>query len=271
MNTLLESLLQFAITLREGVEISLILAIVFAFLARTDRRSQFSAVWIGVGVASGICVAAAVTVFSLFGKLSGVAAATVEGIVMLVATGVITWMIFWMRSHARAIKGELHGGLALASSSFAVALFAATAVLREGFETVMILLSSGAASSAPLVTMGASALGFAGAGVIGVSIYRRGSRLDLQKFFRVTGVALIAFATYSFIYGLHELSEYYGIALLIVGAAGGAAYFVGMTRWFLRAPAPRAQAAPTPAAPTAGDLTATNTASAASAKSPVSV
>ena len=242
MNALPESLLQFAITLREGVEIALILAIVFAFLTRTGRQSQFRAVWAGVGFASGICIAAGVVVFSLFGKLSGTQAAISEGVVMVLATGVITWMIFWMCTNARAIKGELHGGLASATSGLAVALFAAMAVLREGFETVMILLSAGAASSSPIVTFGSSFLGFAAATWIGVAIYRRGSRLDLQKFFRYTGVALIAFAAYSLAYGLHEFAEVApaGGTLIAFGAYTASAAYVGlMLRWFLRTPTPR--------------------------------
>lgn len=260
MTKLAESLLQIAITLREGVEIALILAIMFAFLTKTGRQAQFRAVWMGVGIASALCIAAAVGVFSLVGELSGTASAVVEGTVMVLATGVITWMIFWMRSHARVIKGELHGGLAAATTSLAVGAFAAMAVVREGFETVMILISAGAASASPVLTIVSSFIGFGLAAAIGVAIYKRGMRLDLQRFFRYTGIALIAFATYSLAYGLHEFAEIApanGETLEIIGFVLPAIYAGVMLRWFLKATKPVAPRAATPVATTAAAAVAT--------------
>lgn len=201
----------FLITFREGIEISLILAIIFGYLAQTGRRHHIAAVWRGVAVSTAACVAAAVFVFSMFGELHGNAEVLSEAIVMFAAAGVLTWMIVWMRANARSMKGELTSALATATTALSVSIFAAMAVAREGFETVMFMLSAGVQAHGMGGVLVSASAGFGLAAVIGWMIYARGLRLNLQRFFTITGVALILFAASSFAYGVHELREYVGI------------------------------------------------------------
>lgn len=265
INSLATFALQALVTFREGFEIALIIAMLAAILTQTGRRDQFRAVWGGVLASALLCTVSAIVAFRLVGELHGSAQMLVEAIVMIGAAGVMTWMIVWMRRHARSIKGELTGGLALATTSSAVFVFAAVAVLREGFETVMILLAAGGQSSAPLQVTLAAVVGFGAAAVLGRAVYRRGMRMDYGRFFRVTGVALIAFATYSLAYGMHELVELASPAEaveLTLGVAVPAAYLLVMLRWLLvderRAPIARqtvaaaATAAPRPQRAVAG-------------------
>jgi high-affinity Fe2+/Pb2+ permease len=140
------------------------------------------------------------------------------------------------------IKGELTGGLAVATTSAAVLVFAAMAVAREGFETVMILLAANAQSSSPIEVAAAATLGFGAATALALVVHRAGRRLDLAKFFKYTGLALIAFAVYSLAMGVHEFIELAAPSEAIeIGAGLGIpiVYAFVMLRWFLR-PAPEA-------------------------------
>lgn len=201
----------FLITFREGIEIALILAIIFGYLTQTGRRHHIVAVWRGIIAAAAICITAGIAVFSLFGGLEGRSEQLSEAIIMFAACSVLTWMVFWMRANARSMKGELTSALASATTALSVSLFAAIAVAREGFETVMFMLSAGVQAHSPLTVVASAAAGFGLASIVGWAIYARGVRLNLQRFFTVTGVALILFAASSLAYGAHEMREYLGI------------------------------------------------------------
>jgi high-affinity iron transporter len=116
--------------------------------------------------------------------------------ICLAAAGLLTWMIFWMRKHARSLKGELEGkaGEALiAGSAFTLALVAFSAVLREGLETALFLLSVGTGADAGELVLG-TVLGLAVATVLGVLIYQGSHKMDMRAFFKVTGALIILFA-----------------------------------------------------------------------------
>jgi len=269
----------FIITFREGVEIALIVAILFGYLAQTGRRHHMAAAWRGIALSAAACIAFGVFVFQLTGALDERAEQLSEAIIMFTAAIVLTWMIVWMRANARSMKGDLTAGLAAASTATAVTVFAAVAVAREGFETVMFLLSAEGQSDGVAGVLAGALLGFAAAAVVGVAIYTRGLRIDLQRFFRWTGVALILFAASSFAYGVHELREFMGVEGFlatelwrvdapvlakdhVVGGVLGMfgwmphpelvrvvaflAYAVPMLAWFLRTPAPAAARAEEP-------------------------
>jgi high-affinity iron transporter len=197
------------ITLREGLEISLVVAIVLAYLRQSDRRALFRPVWAGTGAAVAVCLGAGIAFYNLVGDLAGRTEAIVEGGLAISATAVLTWMIFWMRSHARGISGQLHARVDAAAeqSHTAIAIVAFVAVAREGFETVLFLLgakvNAGASSGWPVVTGGL--IGLAVAAFLGYLIYQGGHRVDLRRFFQVTGGLLILFAAGLFAKGLHEL------------------------------------------------------------------
>lgn len=200
------------ITLREGFEISLILAILATYLVRTGRRSALRQVWLGTGIALAGCLAAGIVVNAAVGGLNGKSEQAVEGAIALAACGVLTWMIFWMRRNARSMGGELRARLDQASTPGAVVVIALVAVVREGLETVLFLLSArsegGSASGASVVIGGL--IGLAIAGVLGWVTYLGGARINMRYFFNITGVLLVLFAAGLFGKAFHEFRELLG-------------------------------------------------------------
>lgn len=197
----------FLITLREGLEIALVLAILLGYLVKTHRRDRIGSVWVGAGAAAVVCVVAGVAVHTVTKGLHGKAEPAVEGSLSLVAAVVLTWMILWMHKNARSMGSHLRAKIDGARSAGAIAVIAFIAVAREGFETVLFLLGadSGAASSTQVVIGGLG--GLAVAGVIGILVDRFGRRIDLRTFFRYTGVLLIVFAAGLVGKAVHEFGE----------------------------------------------------------------
>ncbi len=199
------------ITLREGLEMALIVAILVAYLAKIDRTDRVPAVWAGVGIAVGLCVLAAVLFDRFVGSFSDSAAEPwVEGILSLVAGVVLTWMIFWMRGHARGIAGDLHARLdaVVERGPAAVAAVAFVAVAREGFETVLFLIGAQEAGQrSGWNTVVGGLIGLAIAVVLAIAIYGYGHKIDLRRFFTITGGLLIVFAAGMVSKAVFELVE----------------------------------------------------------------
>ena len=197
------------VMLREGFEVSLIIGIVLAFLNRTGRRDRFWVVWLGAGAALVISLAVAGLLVLVGSELEGRREAVFEGLTMLAAAGLLTWMIFWMRRQARTLKKEieLHVEEALATgSTFGLALVAFVGVLREGVEAAILLFGTFEGSKAVSAAIGA-AIGLVIAIGLGYAFYRGSGRLNLRKFFTITRALLLAFAAWLLVGGLHELME----------------------------------------------------------------
>jgi high-affinity iron transporter len=197
------------VMLREGFEASLIVGIVLAFLNKTDRRDGFFAVWLGAFAAIAISIAVAIGLFAVGAELEGTAEYVWEGTAMLLAAGLLTWMIFWMRRQARSIKKELESQVqtALASgSSVALATVAFVGVLREGVETSLFFFSS-VESSKGATTIVGSIVGLAAAVTLGYLFYKGSSRLDLRRFFTITSGILLLFAGWLLARGIEEYAE----------------------------------------------------------------
>ena len=194
----------FLITLREGLEASLILAILLTYLKKTDRWADARFVWAGTAAAIGICLVAGVAIFIALDGLNGKVEYAVEGFIALLATGVLTHMIFWMRSHARTLGKELRDKVD-ASVGSALAIIAFVAVLREGLETVLFLLSAETATASGSDVVLGGLIGLALSVVIGFGVYRSGNRLNLRTFFNVTAVLLLLFAAGLAGKAVHEL------------------------------------------------------------------
>lgn len=181
------------IGLREGVEASLIVGIIAAFLNHAGRRDALRQVWIGVGAAVLLCLAVGIGLFVLSRELPQKAQEGLETVVGLFALAMVTFMIFWMTRHARSMKRELEGAAqeALASGSArALVVMAFLAVLREGFETAVFLIAViQNSSSAGSATAGA-VIGILVAVGLGWGIYRGGVHLNLARFFKITGLVL---------------------------------------------------------------------------------
>jgi high-affinity iron transporter len=194
----------FLITLREGLEASLILAILITYLKKTDRWADARFVWAGTVAAIGICLVAGIAIFIALDGLKGKVEYAVEGFIALSATAVLTHMIFWMRSHARTLGKELRDKVD-ASVGSALAIIAFVAVLREGLETVLFLLSAETATASGGDVVIGGLLGLALSVVIGFGVYRSGNRLNLRTFFNVTAVLLLLFAAGLAGKSVHEL------------------------------------------------------------------
>lgn len=211
------------VVLREGFEASLVVGIVLAFLDRTGRRDGFAAVWIGVGAALALSLLVGVALFAAGAELEGRSEAIFEGVVMITAAGLLTWMIFWMRNRARTLRKEIEGRTQAAldaGSAVGLALVVFIGVAREGVETALFLFSSVEGSS-PIVSLVAAFIGGAAAVGLGYAFYRGSHRLNLRTFFSVTSVLLLLFAGFLLASGLHELADAGVIPeseLLLVGA-----------------------------------------------------
>jgi high-affinity iron transporter len=184
----------FVITLREGVEASLIVGIIAAFLVKEGRRDALRQMWLGVGIAIVLCTAVAVLLRVVGEELPQKEQEGLETIVGLIAVAAVTYMIVWMRRHARGIKAELEGEAASAlatGSTMALVGMAFLAVLREGFETTVFLLAAFQDSTDTTAAGAGAILGLAAAIAIGLGLYRGGVRINLTRFFRVTGLVLV--------------------------------------------------------------------------------
>ena len=200
----------FLITLREGMEAALIIGIMLAYLARTDNRQGFKHVWLGTILAIAASLVAGVIVFFSVGKLEGQAEEVFEGLAMLTAVVILTWMIFWMRKQSINIKSHLHSQIqsALGSgSSLGLVGLAFIVVIREGIETVLFLFAATRVAESPLLFALGGALGLALAIAIGYSLYKGTSRFNVRTFFNVTSLLLIVFAAGLLAHGIHEFHE----------------------------------------------------------------
>lgn len=187
----------FVITLREGVEAALIIGIIAAFLRQEGRADGLRQMWLGVGVAVLLCILVAVGLRVAGDELPARQAEGLAAAVALVAVGFVTYMIVWMGRHARELRGRLQrevaGALARGSLAALVAM-AFFAVLREGFETTVFLLAIFEDASDPAAAGAGGILGLLAAVLLGWGLYRGGVRIDLARFFKLTGVVLVLVA-----------------------------------------------------------------------------
>jgi high-affinity iron transporter len=184
----------FVITLREGVEAALIVGIIAAFLVKEGRRDALRQMWIGVGIAVALCIGAAVVLEVIGRELPQREQEGLETVVGLIAVMAVTYMIVWMRRNARGIKATLEGEAASAlatGSTMALVAMAFLAVLREGLETAVFLLAAFQNSTDTTAAGSGAVLGLLAAIAIGLGLYRGGVRINLTRFFRVTGVVLV--------------------------------------------------------------------------------
>lgn len=198
------------IGLREGLEAALVVVILIAFLVKTDRRWALRWVWSGVGVAVGLSVVLGALLTYGTRRLSFEAQELVGGSASIIAVAFVTGMVFWMRSAARTISGELKGRLdrALDVGPWAVALVGFLGVGREGLETAIFFYATAQAAGAGTVQpLLGWVVGLGAAIGLGVAIYQGAVRIDLARFFRWTGVLLVLVAGGILSYGLHDLQE----------------------------------------------------------------
>jgi high-affinity iron transporter len=186
------------IMLREGFEAALVVAIVYAYIRRIDRPELAVPMWQGVAAAAALSVGVGIVVHLTVESLEGNARLLAFAAVSMLAVVVLTWMIFWMRSQAHRIRGELQGNVdqAIAAGGdvrLAVMTVAFLAVAREGLEAALFLIAAATTEDGWAVLVG-GLIGLAGASVLGFLVVLGGRRLPMRQFFTVTGLVLIVFA-----------------------------------------------------------------------------
>lgn len=211
------------IGLREGVEAALIVAIVLAYLVRTGNGRQAPKIWFGTVGAIVVSIVVGGALFVTVGALEAPYEQLFEGITMLVAAGVVTWMLFWMRRQAAGLKGELQSAVDRTlgeGTGWGLAVLAFTAVIREGVETALFLAGQATSLTRSAGSVGLGAVvGLGIAAVIGWGFYRGSRAVDLRKFFRWTGIALVFIAAGLLSKAVHELIEVAGIfGITVFGA-----------------------------------------------------
>jgi len=206
----------YLLSLREGLEAALIIGIVLGALTKIRRTDLSPALWLGVWIALAVSVVAAVVLTTFGLSLEGAAEQIYEGFTMLIAAGLLTWMIFWMSKQARFLKGELEDGVNKAAATTgkrAVYWLAFVAVVREGIELAIFITAAFFVGDKTQVennltqTLAGTILGLGTAVLLGYTLFATTVRLDLRRFFQVTGLLLILFASGLVAHGVHEFNE----------------------------------------------------------------
>lgn len=199
----------YLIGLREGLEASLVVCILVAYLVKTGNQHRLPPVWAGVGMAIGLSL--------LFGALLQFGSSTLTfqakealgGSLSVLSVALVTWMVFWMRRTARHLKSELQDKLdaALAIGTGALVITSFFAVGREGLETSLFIWTAVQATGDGVRPLVGALLGLATSVVLGWLFYKGALKINLAKFFRWTGAMLVVVAAGVLAYGIHDLQE----------------------------------------------------------------
>ena len=203
----------FLLTLREGLEAALIVGIVLGVLRKLGHNREQVSVWQGAVAAIAVSLVAALLLYAVGLKMEGAAEQIFEGVTMLLAAAILTWMIFWMQTQGRRINRELETGVRQAVSGmggnkghWALFSVAFIAVLREGIETALFLTATTFTAGGQATLLGAL-LGLSVAAALGYILFATTRQLNVTRFFQVTSVLLILFAAGLVAHSIHEFNE----------------------------------------------------------------
>lgn len=199
----------FLLSLREGLEAALIIGIVLGVLRKMGRQTLNSTVWLGAFCAGLVSILAAIGLNWIGAEFEGQGEQLFEGLTMLLAAGVLTWMVFWMRKQSKMMKQEIELGVRQAAQGQGqrpLFFLAFLAVVREGIELALFLLAARLASN-PLQEFMGAVVGISTAAILGWIIFASSRRLSLSKFFQSTNVLLVLFAAGLVGLGIHEFNE----------------------------------------------------------------
>ena len=199
----------YVLALREGLEAALILGVALGAVRRVRQPRLTRSVWLGVITAAALSLVLGWALHRAGAGLEGPAEAVFEGAMMLLAAGILTWMIFWMQTQGRRLQTELAAGIqqaAVAGQGWALFSLAFLAVLREGIEAAIFLTAAALTAGASATFLG-GLLGLLSAVLLGWALYAATLRLDIRRFFTLTGLLLLFFAAGLVTHGLHEFIE----------------------------------------------------------------
>jgi len=202
-------LFSFLVTLREGIEIALVVTILLGYLRNIDQKQHFRQIWTGALAAALLSLGVGVALEITSRELSGRVLEAFEGFTMLFAVVVLTWMVFWMKRQSAGISFALRHRIdaALSQGSVtALALLAFSAVAREGIETTLFLFAGSTNSNGAQFVAG-GLLGFAIAAAVGIACYYGAARLPLRQFFLITGIIVVVLAAGMLANSLNALHE----------------------------------------------------------------
>ncbi|MGV9704556.1 iron uptake transporter permease EfeU [Streptomyces sp. NPDC003483] len=199
----------YLIGLREGLEASLVVCILVAYLVKTGNRRRLRPVWAGVALAVALSLAFGALLQFGSSTLTFQAKEALGGSLSVLSVALVTWMVFWMRRTARHLRSELQGKLdaALAVGTGALVITSFFAVGREGLETSLFIWTAVQATDDGVRPLVGALLGLATSVVLGWLFYKGALKIDLAKFFRWTGAMLVVVAAGVLAYGIHDLQE----------------------------------------------------------------
>jgi high-affinity iron transporter len=197
------------IGLREGLEASLIIGILVAYLVKINRRDVLPKLWAGVGIAIALSVIVGVILETGLGELEGAPEEILAGSLSIAAAGLVTWMVFWMAKTARNLKGHLEGNIdrSLAGNGLGIMVVAFLAVGREGIETALFIWAAASATGETWLPLVGAILGLGAAAFLGYLIFLGSLRMNLRKFFTWSGALLVLVAAGVLVYGIAEWQE----------------------------------------------------------------
>jgi high-affinity iron transporter len=206
-------LASFFLTLREGLEAALIISLLLGSLQKMNRQDQARSIWLGAAAAVLLSALVGIFIQLLGASFSSPGEEVFEGLTMLLAAGILTWVILWLGKGTRELNERLRSDLQLAvgaGGGWALFSLAFLAVVREGVE-LALFLSAAAVGLASSRILGGTALGLTVVILVAVLLYKGLIRLNLGRFFQVTSLILVFFAA-----GLvaHGVAEFNAVGLI---------------------------------------------------------
>jgi high-affinity iron transporter len=223
------------IGLREGLEAALVVSILITYLVRTSRIKSIKFVWIGVFSAILVSLALGALLTFTTDSLNVIphAEEIFAGTMSVLAVGLVTWMIVWMRNAGKKMNAELEGKLETAAvgGALAVSLMAFASVAREGIETTFFFFTAVQAAGSTVGPVIGFTLGILISSAIGFLLYRRAIKINMRRFFNVTSYFLILVAAGVLSYGISDLAEA-GIVPVNLGTAFDLSATISEDSWF---------------------------------------
>lgn len=195
------------ITLREGIEAALIVGIIITYLTKINKSIYIKDIVLGIAMAILASVGTAWLFERIMGGFSGRSEETFEGVIMLLAVCVLTYMIIWMHHQAKNIAGNLREQVNTYISHkqiYGLVFLGFISVYREGVETVLFFAALRAAETASWL---GGVLGLVLAVTLAILFFQTTRHFSLRAFFQFTGLFIILIAAGLFAHGIHELQE----------------------------------------------------------------